>query len=72
MLIAMETGMLMMHKQLSRALGADVFTEAGNLRLTAARIDFYSRPLLSPELAEQARAAVRHLQAQQPTERPAT
>jgi AcrR family transcriptional regulator len=70
LLIAMETGMLMMHRQLSRSLGADVFTAAGNLRLTAARIDFYSQPLLSPELAGQARAAVRHLQAQ-PTERPA-
>jgi AcrR family transcriptional regulator len=68
-LIAMETGMLMMHEQLSRSLGADVFTATGNLRLTAARIDFYSKPLLSPELAEQARSAVRHLQARQPTER---
>jgi hypothetical protein len=29
-------------------------------------IDFFSQPLLSPELAEQARTAVRHLQAQQP------
>ncbi len=70
-LIAMETGMLMMHEQLSRSLGADVFTATGNLRLTAARIDFYSQPLLSPELADQARSAVRHLQAQQPNERPA-
>jgi AcrR family transcriptional regulator len=60
LMIAMETGMLMMHEQLSRSLGA-------------ARIDFYSQPLLSPELAEQARAAVRHLQAQQPAAgRPAT
>jgi AcrR family transcriptional regulator len=71
-LIAMETGMLMMHEQLSRSLGADVFTATGNLRLTAARIDFYSQPLLSPELADQARSAVQHLKTLQPeTERPA-
>ena len=66
LMIAMEIGMLMMHEQLSRSLGADVFTREGNLRLAAARIDFYSQPLLSPELAEQARAAVAHLQAQHP------
>jgi TetR/AcrR family transcriptional regulator, regulator of cefoperazone and chloramphenicol sensitivity len=78
-LIAMETGMLMMHSQLSRWLGADVFTAEGHLRLAGALIDFFAQPLLSPELADQARAAVRQLQARQPatagtatpTERPA-
>ncbi len=65
-LVAMQTGMLMMHGQLSRWLGADIFTAEGHLRLTEAMIDFFSQPLLSPELAEQARTAVRHLQAQQP------
>jgi AcrR family transcriptional regulator len=65
-LVAMQTGMLMMHGQLSRWLGADIFTAEGHLRLTEALIDFFSQPLLSPELAEQARAAVAHLQAQQP------
>ncbi len=70
-LVAMQSGLLMMHGQLSRWLGADIFTAEGHLRLSAAMIDFYSQPLLSPELAEQARAAVRHLQARQPeTERP--
>jgi AcrR family transcriptional regulator len=73
MLVAMQTGMLMMHGQLSRWLGADIFTAEGHLRLTEAMIDFFSQPLLSPELAEQARAAVAHLQAQQPAAgRPAT
>ena len=72
-LVAMQSGLLMMHGQLSRWLGADIFTAEGHLRLTAAMIDFYSQPLLSPELAEQARATVRHLQGAQPaTERPAT
>ena len=71
-LVAMQSGLLMMHSQLSRWLGADIFTAEGHLRLTAAMIDFYSQPLLSPELAEQARAAVRHLQAGLPeTGRPA-
>ena len=71
-LVAMQSGLFMMHSQLSRWLGADIFTPEGHLRLTAAMIDFYSQPLLSPELAEQARATVRQLQGQQPaTERPA-
>jgi len=71
-LVAMQSGLLMMHGQLSRWLGADIFTAEGHLRLTAAMIDFYPQPLLSPELAEQARATVRHLQGAQPaTERPA-
>jgi AcrR family transcriptional regulator len=65
-LVAMQTGLLMMHGQLSRWLGADIFTAEGHLRLAGALIDFYSQPLLSPELAEQARATVRHLQAGQP------
>ena len=66
-LVAMQTGMLMMHEQLARWLGADIFTAEGHLRLTEALIDFFSQPRLSPELAEQARAAVAHLQAQQPS-----
>jgi AcrR family transcriptional regulator len=71
-LVAMQSGLFMMHRPLSRWLGADIFTAEGHLRLTAALIDFYSQPLLSPELAEQARATVRHLQGAQPaTERPA-
>jgi AcrR family transcriptional regulator len=69
-LVAMQSGLLMMHSQLSRWLGADIFTAEGHLRLTAAMIDFYSQPLLSPELADQARAAVAHMLRRQPaTER---
>jgi len=47
-LVAMQTGMLMMHVQVSRWLGADIFTAEGHLRLTQALIDFFSQPLLSP------------------------
>jgi AcrR family transcriptional regulator len=68
-LVAMQSGLLMMHSQLSRWLGADIFTAEGHPRLSAALIDFYSQPLLSPELAEQARAAVRHLRVHQPAAR---
>ena len=64
--VAMETGLLAMHGQLSRALGADVFSPAGHLRMTRAKIDFYSHPLLAPELAAQARVAIDQLQAGQP------
>jgi hypothetical protein len=62
----------MMHRPLSRWLGADIFTPEGHLLMAGALIDFYSQPLLSPELADQARTAMRHLKAAQPaTERPA-
>jgi AcrR family transcriptional regulator len=64
-LVAMETGMLAMHVQLSRALGADIFSSEGHLRMTSAKIDFYSLPLLSPELAAQAHSAIEKLQAAQ-------
>jgi AcrR family transcriptional regulator len=64
--VAMETGLLAMHGPLSRSLGADIFTPAGHLRMTRAKIDFYSHPLLSPDLAAQARAAIDQLQARQP------
>ncbi len=62
-LVAMETGLLVMHDQLSRALDADIFSPAGHLRMSRAKIDFYSHPLLSPDLAAQARATIDALQA---------
>ncbi len=58
LLVAMELGALSMNEQLSRALGADIFSREGHLRLAKAKLDFYSRPLLSPELAAEARAAI--------------
>jgi TetR/AcrR family transcriptional regulator, regulator of cefoperazone and chloramphenicol sensitivity len=63
--VAMETGLLAMHTQLSRALGADIFTPEGHLRMGRAKLDFYSKPLLSPDVAAQARAAIDQLQAAQ-------
>jgi AcrR family transcriptional regulator len=57
-LVAMEMGGLAMRDQLSRALGADVLSPEGHLRLARAKIEFYSQPAMSPELAEAARAAI--------------
>jgi len=58
LLIAMEVGGLVMHRQLSRALGADIFTPDGFLRLAKARLEFYSKPLLSAEFAHRAQEAI--------------
>lgn len=66
-LIAMETGMLAMQAQLSRALGVDVLSPAGHLRMSRAKVDFYSQPLLSPEQAAEAHATIDRLQARRPT-----
>lgn len=68
-LVAMQTGLLALHEHLSRALGMDILAPEGHLRMSRALIDFYSSPLMSPELAAQARAAferVERLQATQP------
>lgn len=63
LLVAMEIGTLVMAGPLSRALGADVFEAEGHLRLARAKVDFYSKPLLGPELARNAHAALEQLQA---------
>ncbi|GAA3812497.1 TetR/AcrR family transcriptional regulator [Sphaerisporangium flaviroseum] len=65
-LVAMQAGLLMMHDHVSRALGADVFTPEGSLRMIRAMVDFYSHALLSPELAAQAQAVLGQLGDQQP------
>ena len=65
-LVAMETGMLAMQDQLSRALGADILSPGGHLRMTRAKVDFYSHPLLSPEEAAEAHAAIDRLRARRP------
>ena len=62
LLAAMELGALVLREQLSRALGADIFSPEGHLRLARAKLDFYSKPLLSPELAEKGHAALDELQ----------
>lgn len=61
-LVAMETGALAMSAQLSRALGADIFSPEGHLRLAKAKVAFYSQPLLGAKLGAEAYAAIEALQ----------
>ena len=61
-LVAMQTGLLVLHEPLSRALGADIFGPEGHLRMIRAAVDVYSTPLLSQEQAAQARAALGQVQ----------
>jgi AcrR family transcriptional regulator len=65
-LVAMQTGMLGMHDHLSRALGADILSPEGHLRMTRGSVDLHSHALLSPDQAAQAHAALDQLQARQP------
>jgi AcrR family transcriptional regulator len=65
-LVAMQVGMLGMHEHLSRALGADILSREGHLRMSRGVVDFYSHTLLSPDLAAQAHAAYDRLQARPP------
>jgi AcrR family transcriptional regulator len=60
-LVAMELGALMLREQLSRVLGEDILIPEGNLRFLRARVDFYSQPLLTDELAAQVDRALDHL-----------
>ena len=51
----------MLRDQLSRVLGDDILIPEGNLRFLRARVDFYSQPLLSDELARQVDQALDQL-----------
>jgi AcrR family transcriptional regulator len=66
-LVAMQSGLYMMHEQLSRTLGVDILSAAGHLRVTRGLVDFYSHPLLSPETAAELHAALERLQPGSPT-----
>ena len=68
-LVAMELGAWMMRDQLSAALGADVLEPEGQLRMARAKVEFYSTPLLSPEVAATARTAIDQLQQRAPMDR---
>ena len=54
LLVAMEIGSLALHHQLSATLGTDILGPEGHLRLARAKVEFYSKPLLDAELAQQA------------------
>ena len=71
-LVAMQTGLLALHEHLSRALGMDILAPEGHLRMSKALIDFYSSPLMSPELAAQAHAAFEQVERLGQRQDPAT
>jgi AcrR family transcriptional regulator len=65
-LVAMQMGVFLMSDQLSRALGVDVRTSEGEMRMNRGLVDFFSNPLLAPEQAAQLHAAMDRLQAPPP------
>ncbi|GAA2376903.1 helix-turn-helix domain-containing protein [Dactylosporangium salmoneum] len=62
-LVGMQAGLFAMHEHVSRALGADMFTAEGHVRMSTALIDFYSKPLLTPDLVAKAHSALDALRA---------
>jgi TetR/AcrR family transcriptional regulator, regulator of cefoperazone and chloramphenicol sensitivity len=65
-LVGMQSGILAMHEHVSRALGVDIFTTDGHLRMAGALADFYSHPLLDTDFAAKARRAMEPLRASNP------
>jgi AcrR family transcriptional regulator len=57
LMTAMQLGPLLMHAQVSAALGVDLLSPAGHVRSTKAFIDIYSQPGLSEDSAKAAKAA---------------
>jgi AcrR family transcriptional regulator len=60
-LVAMQMGMFLMRDQLSRTLGVDAGSPLGHARVLKAAVEIFCQPLLTPEQADQARAALRLL-----------
>jgi AcrR family transcriptional regulator len=65
-LVGMQSGLLAMHEHVSRALGADMFTPQGHLRMAGALVDFYTNPLLDADLLAKMRAAKETFRAAHP------
>jgi TetR/AcrR family transcriptional regulator, regulator of cefoperazone and chloramphenicol sensitivity len=65
-LVGMQSGILAMHEHVSRALGVDIFTTDGHLRMAGALSDFYSHPLLDSEFAAKIHGAMEPLRAPNP------
>lgn len=57
-LVGMQMGVFLLRDQMSRALGVDVETPAGYLRLMRGFVDAFSRALLTPEQAGQIHTAM--------------
>ena len=60
-IVAMQTGMFLLRDQIGRAIGADLNTTAGHLRLLRAAVEIFSQPLLTPEQTAQAHTALERL-----------
>jgi AcrR family transcriptional regulator len=71
-LVGMQSGLAAMHEHVSRALGIDVFSPEGHLRMAAALADLYSHPLLDPEFVAQTRGALDRVRASNPSTAPTT
>lgn len=57
-LVAMQLGVFLLKDQLSRALGVDLDTPAGHVRLNRGFVDAFSNVLLTPEQAAQLHVAL--------------
>jgi len=55
---AMAMGIPLLREHIARAVGADMFSPEGYRAVALATLDIYSHTLLSPELAETARAGI--------------
>jgi AcrR family transcriptional regulator len=56
---AMVLGVALLNQHVSRVLGVDILSEAGDQQIALAMLDLYSHSLVSPELAESALAALK-------------
>ena len=55
---AMASGIPLLHEQLSRAVGADIFAEEGGRLVALGLLDIYSHPLISTEDAAAGEAGI--------------
>ena len=60
-IVAMQIGMFLLRDQIGRAIGTDLETPAGHLRMLSAAVDIFSQPLLTPEQTAQAQTALSRL-----------
>ncbi|GAA4261905.1 TetR/AcrR family transcriptional regulator [Dactylosporangium darangshiense] len=70
-LVGMQSGLAAMNEHVSRALGVDVFTPEGHLRMAAALAALYSHPLLDPDFVAQTKGALERVRASNPSTAPA-
>jgi TetR/AcrR family transcriptional regulator, regulator of cefoperazone and chloramphenicol sensitivity len=57
-LVAMQMGMFLLRDQLSQTLGVDAGTPVGHSRVLKAAVEIFAQPLVTPEQAAQALAAL--------------